>query len=86
MKAKNWFFDRIQATNKVRMEKLAVEQLEHSSAESLVKFAGGGGVRARMVVDCTGHAKRFCEFEQVRAEELASFALQVPQTVQHSTI
>jgi hypothetical protein len=66
MKAKNWFFDRIKATNKVRMEKFAVENLEHSSTETTLSFAEGGGVRARMIVDCTGHAKRFCKFEPVR--------------------
>ena len=66
MKAKNWFFDRIKATNKVRMEKFAVENLEHSSTETTLSFAEGGGVRAKMVVDCTGHAKRFCKFEPVR--------------------
>lgn len=43
-----------------------VDALDHMGTESTVRFSEGGGVRARMVVDCTGHSKRFCKFEKGR--------------------
>jgi lycopene beta-cyclase len=47
----------------VRLEAGQVEGLEHSPGESAVAVAGRDPLRARMIVDCTGHARGFVEFE-----------------------
>mmetsp|Transcript_40879 Transcript_40879/g.95498 ORF Transcript_40879/g.95498 Transcript_40879/m.95498 type:complete len:525 (+) Transcript_40879:73-1647(+) len=60
-KCKDWFIERCNKSN-VKLGKSPVGSIKHSSEGSHISFKEGGTCVAKIVVDCTGHAKAFTEY------------------------
>mmetsp|Transcript_2122 Transcript_2122/g.4866 ORF Transcript_2122/g.4866 Transcript_2122/m.4866 type:complete len:540 (-) Transcript_2122:95-1714(-) len=61
-KIKAHFMKRCNAAG-VEFKETGVDVLEHEASLTTLKASDGEAVSARLVVDCTGHAKRFVEFQ-----------------------